>query len=867
MVLAAVLSDMHGVVHRSKPARVSQYSAGGTGIPGVPSTLRMLAPLLLGALVAPGAAHVDAAESELYWVHGDALSVGIDRTTGVLLQINATITGYARHVVGRSFVTDAPGGAMDQQSVVIDHQPLQNTVTVTRTCRVQGYGTSAMQDFEVVIVDSFSPSLAGGVAWTLIATSTTDTPWRAAVGTDVKIVDAAGGSSNHDDFWLPQNGASMSEDVLAMRSSGSNSSYEAVELGLNYVAEGQQAQHHMPYPLFMWAAPTGDTADPADGGGGLIVAASLNDTTIAATADLNANRLLYTRLYNRQSSASSNLAHNSWTTHLGALAAPDPAAVDPTLPVVVRQDDPWRDALRFAMAVSPEVFNAVQPAATPSGQPTSLVNVGLGIYTCAPAGSLNISTTVNYAGATTLWDASFWWPYIGLFLPPVPNASTPWGTNVGSGEQLACSKPGGVQFKHGQQASASTVAGHLSEMVESSITNPLSYFNLFEFGQNVKWPLPPPIPGCSITAADAAAAAPGILPARCWNDSSTMLASTELGHAIMFASAADKKPTYSWQNAVVLDPGVPAYKAFLVEQAARHFTLLGNSFHGIVIDRTDWTSHYGRNRDDGTTWCGAPCASMLPAWLEASEAVSDVVHGITHQQPPRPPGSEPLMLINFAGSARIELLTHADGVFSEDGDTLLNSIALSTVAMPAIGWTYQGKRAASALDDAYMQHHLRMGVAPMAPAFASDHSLADGDDEVNALFKDYGALFTMLRGVRWGVDRSHVISVEPPPGPKGGPKHNVFQAMDPQAAQVPWTIVLALADPSVDSVLVTLKLPFGNQPAGCEVQLPGVDEANGGVRGMEPAVVVSRKQVGQTVLLQLQARLLRGCAILQCSLE
>ena len=46
------------------------------------------------------------------------------------------------------------------------------------------------------------------------------------------------------------------------------------------------------------------------------------------------------------------------------------------------------------------------------------------------------------------------------------------------------------------------------------------------------------------------------------------------------------------------------------------------------------------------------------------------------------------MLVNYAGSGRIEMLADADGIFSENGNTLFNTIGLSTVNMPAIVWTY-----------------------------------------------------------------------------------------------------------------------------------------------------------------------------------
>ena len=115
--------------------------------------------------------------------------------------------------------------------------------------------------------------------------------------------------------------------------------------------------------------------------------------------------------------------------------------------------------------------------------------------------------------------------------------------------------------------------------------------------------------------------------------------------------------------------------------------------------------------------------------------------------------------------------------------------------------------------------------------------------------------------MRWGLDRSHVVRVHPPPS-EGGPLHNVFASMTSRSSPTSWVVVLVLADEAVDSVLVTLKLPFGGQPAGCEVMLPGVERA-------ETAEVlrVNRRGAGAEELLQLEARLMFGCAVLECSVE
>ena len=161
-------------------------------------------------------------------------------------------------------------------------------------------------------------------------------------------------------------------------------------------------------------------------------------------------------------------------------------------------------------------------------------------YTCASPADLNLTTTVQNAGGSTLWDASFWWPYIGMFLPPVANASVAWSSNTGGSEQATCSPhPNG--FKHGDPVSASTIAAHMVGMAEVGIKLPLSYFNLFELGENVMWPLPPPLPGCT----DSSSRPVVPLPPQCWNDSSTFIASANLAGAVLYEQANNTVPTYT----------------------------------------------------------------------------------------------------------------------------------------------------------------------------------------------------------------------------------------------------------------------------------------------------------------------------------
>jgi hypothetical protein len=207
-------------------------------------------------------------------------------------------------------------------------------------------------------------------------------------------------------------------------------------------------------------------------------------------------------------------------------------------------------------------------------------------------------------------------------------------------------------------------------MAEIGIALPLSYFNLFEVGQNVEWPLPAVPPGCEkdVLTRRETSLAGALTPEMCWNDSSVLIAS-QLADAVYIGSSAKKVPSYSWQNAILLDPGVVSYRSFLANQAKLHTTLLGKAFKGVVVDRTDHTTLFSFGRDDGLAWCGTPCASMLLAWDGAAAEVAAAIHGAK---------GDSLVLINYSGGGRVELLRHADGIFSEGGSAILNSIGLST---------------------------------------------------------------------------------------------------------------------------------------------------------------------------------------------
>ena len=111
-----------------------------------------------------------------------------------------------------------------------------------------------------------------------------------------------------------------------------------------------------------------------------------------------------------------------------------------------------------------------------------------------------------------------------------------------------------------------------------------------------------------------------------WQNASAFLAA-HLHDALMVDAwgpsqgATHGKPYNTWQRGVVLDPSVPSYHSFLLEQLQRKLDRLPH-FQGIVIDRSDWMGVYDLNADDGVSWVqGAPARSMKAAFMNITAAL------------------------------------------------------------------------------------------------------------------------------------------------------------------------------------------------------------------------------------------------------
>jgi hypothetical protein len=324
----------------------------------------------------------------------------------------------------------------------------------------------------------------------------------------------------------------------------------------------------------------------------------------------------------------------------------------------------------------------------------------------------------------TNWKASYDFPYPGMFLPPIPTGEY-WG-RFGGG-----------------LTSIPWIREYCRRMRDQGFFV-LNYFNVTEFGVRIVWP---PLAPKAVDDADA------------WKDANEYL-NRKLADAILFVperTKFDKQraykqtkvngPYYTWQGGIILDPGEPVYRDFLLDQARRHIAEFPGS-SGICIDRMDWLRMYNERRDDGVSWFGGlPVRSLYNSWRDIMGRLGPLMHD----------AGKAVFLNNH--TKRIDLSRYSDGYFDEftNRGVPLNLTALLAIRRPAMGWT-ESAADVTPNPDAFFQRYLYLGVYPMAPFPMNDHSI-ESSAVADPMYIDYGPLLDAMRGKRW-VLSPHCVQVE-----------------------------------------------------------------------------------------------------------
>lgn len=461
---------------------------------------------------------------------------------------------------------------------------------------------------------------------------------------------------------------------------------------------------------------------------------------------------------------------------------------------IVPQEADWRGGLRWMAERYPAYFDPAIPEA-------HLV-AGTGAYSAHEA-EFDTAKMKKMAFGVN-WKASFDFPYMGMFLPPVRDDHQQW-TRYGGG-------PTSVQAMREYSAKMRSMGFHV-----------LSYFNVTEFGANV---------------VDTAPGRTQLTEDDLWHDCNQFLYTNLPGAILRVPPQANEKniqqvtpkskvngPYYTWGDGIAMDPGDPAYGEFLLDQAKRHIEKIPDA-SGICIDRMDWLRMYNQNGDDGLSWFGGkPSRSLLWSWRALLAKLGPMMHE-----------ARKVIFVNNHDK-RIDLLNQTDGFYDEFtyAGSPLNLTAFMGIRKPTLGWTGDEKHLRPD-PDIFFQKYLHLGVFPTAPFPGNDHSLRPSN-WVDQQYLAYGPLLQLLRGKKW-VLAPHCVEVS-----GAAAKANLFE--------VPggWVIPVTFG-PRDGSVTVKLRhVPRLSRDLFATVLHPGSDASTSiAVRGRKSTV-------------ELLVPLARGCAM------
>lgn len=362
---------------------------------------------------------------------------------------------------------------------------------------------------------------------------------------------------------------------------------------------------------------------------------------------------------------------------------------------------------------------------------------------------------------TVNWKASFDFPYMGMFLPPVKNDIEIWKS-------------------FDKKENSIKIMSEYAKKIKDSGFYVLNYFNVTEFGAKVKYPFP----------------AKSTEEGEEWKNCNDFL-NKNLKDAILrvpkemnldgciYSKTKHNGPHYTWEDALVMDCGVPSYRNFLLEQAQRHIDKMPNSF-GFCIDRMDWLRMFNENRNDGVSWfANKPVSSMVVSWQQFMEKLGPMVH------------KENKVIFVNNHTKRIDLLKQTDGFFDEFtyGESPLNLTAFTAIKKPFSGWTTGVENIKEDGPDNFFQKYLYMGAFPMCPFPGNDHSIRP-DQWVDQQYLDYGPLLKMMQGREW------VLSANPVRVDGSNAKANVFKVADGYIIPVVFgdnkEVTVSIALPGVD---------------------------------------------------------------------
>lgn len=459
---------------------------------------------------------------------------------------------------------------------------------------------------------------------------------------------------------------------------------------------------------------------------------------------------------------------------------------------IVKEEADWRGGLRWMVSRFADYFDPPNPEVQKMG--------GLGAYS-HHQGELD-TAFLKRTGFRVNWDASFGWPYFGMFFPPV-NRSETW---ISSGPDHSGRLIPSLQ----RVVSYHSMDDYSSRMRKMGFFV-LDYFNLTEFGTHI----------------NETQVKPDLDKKTWWKDANTYLY-RKMPNGF-FRERDDTSSVYSWGRSVVIDPGDKGVEENLVMQAEYYVNSMPNS-SGICIDRLDHVMrvNFAKGADDMIGWYdGRPGRFIGFSWRNIMPKISSIIHG-----------KNKVIYCNVLKSHRLEWLKEFDGIYNEWGymGMSLNGSALLALRKPAMMWTYDTS-SIKPDPDSYFQRHLHLGTYPTAPFEGNDHTIRPGTG-MDRYYIEYGPLFDAILGKRW-VLIPHCVATS-----TDGVKVNLFEI--PSGYAMPVTLGDTI---SFATVLVRNLKDIGKLK--CEAILPG--EAS--------AVPISA--IVKDGVLEMKVPLKKGCAMVK----
>ena len=390
--------------------------------------------------------------------------------------------------------------------------------------------------------------------------------------------------------------------------------------------------------------------------------------------------------------------------------------------ILVAEPD-WRASLGWMTRRYPGFFE-------PKNKEAGKVS-GLGAYS-AYEGEVDTAKFKKMGGIIN-WKASFDFPYMSMFIPPVASDREKW-------QRFDVTSDGGQLTGIKSYTSIEQMRNYDKRMREHGFQS-LSYFNVTEFGgmskysDTIVFPFPVLKNGDEKSYLNPTAFIMQHFPDAILYNS---FGSVEWGWAMGGKEIMNPKvqfvdrPIRTWGNAVAMDCGDLAYAGFLLNQAKLHIEKLSYS-SGICIDRLDWLWQYNWHADDRECMIdGKPVRSLYSSWKSFMPKLGKLMHDADKVIFCNP-------LIN-----RLDLMSEIDGIYNEYGHFGYNLNLSSFLAFkkPLLAWTPSVKTVLEN-PDAYFQQHLFMGAFPTAPFPKNDHTI-NPDPKVEKYYLDYGPMFNQL---------------------------------------------------------------------------------------------------------------------------